>query len=261
MELGLKNKVALVTGASKGIGKAVAMELAREGCRVVISARGEEELNEAAEEIRQVESSAEVLSVATDVTDPSEVERLVDEATGRFGTVHVLVNNAGGVGRRVPFHELSNDEWFEILDLNLISAVRLTRAVLPYMREQGWGRIINIGSESGAQPDTVKPHYNASKAALVNLTKGLSKTYGEEGILVNVVSPATTLTPAVESIISEEAESEAAFVNENRPNIVAGRLGRPEEVAAVIAFLASERASFVTGSNYRVDSGSVVGTN
>lgn len=261
MELGLKNKVALVTGASKGIGKAVAMELAREGCRVVISARGEEELNEAAEEIRQVESSAEVLSVATDVTDPSEVERLVDEATGRFGTVHVLVNNAGGVGRRVPFHELSNDEWFEILDLNLISAVRLTRAVLPYMREQGWGRIINIGSESGAQPDTVKPHYNASKAALVNLTKGLSKAYGEEGILVNVVSPATTLTPAVESIISEEAESETAFVNENRPNIVAGRLGRPEEVAAVIAFLASERASFVTGSNYRVDSGSVVGTN
>lgn len=261
MELGLKNKVALVTGASKGIGKAVAMELAREGCRVVISARGEEELNEAAEEIRQVESSAEVLSVATDVTDPSEVEKLVDEATGRFGTVNVLVNNAGGIGRRVPFHELSDDEWFEILNLNLISAVRLTRAVLPYMREQGWGRIINIGSESGAQPDTVKPHYNASKAALVNLTKGLSKAYGEEGILVNVVSPATTLTPAVESIISEEAESEAAFVNENRPNIVAGRLGRPEEVAAVIAFLASERASFVTGSNYRVDSGSVVGTN
>lgn len=261
MELGLKNKVALVTGASKGIGKAVAMELAREGCRVVISARGEEELNEAAEEIRQVESSAEVLSVATDVTDPSEVERLVDEATGRFGTVNVLVNNAGGIGRRVPFHELSDDEWFEILNLNLISAVRLTRAVLPYMREQGWGRIINIGSESGAQPDTVKPHYNASKAALVNLTKGLSKAYGEEGILVNVVSPATTLTPAVESIISEEAESETAFVNENRPNIVAGRLGRPEEVAAVIAFLASERASFVTGSNYRVDSGSVVGTN
>lgn len=261
MELGLKNKVALVTGASKGIGKAVAMELAREGCRVVISARGEEELNEAAEEIRQVESSAEVLSVATDVTDPSEVEKLVDEATGRFGTVNVLVNNAGGIGRRVPFHELSDDEWFEILNLNLISAVRLTRAVLPYMREQGWGRIINIGSESGAQPDTVKPHYNASKAALVNLTKGLSKAYGEEGILVNVVSPATTLTPAVESIISEEAESETAFVNENRPNIVAGRLGRPEEVAAVIAFLASERASFVTGSNYRVDSGSVVGTN
>ena len=257
MDLGLRGKVALVTGASKGIGKAVAMEFAREGCRVVISARGEEELEKTAEEIRQIEDSPEVLALAADVTDASSVGRLVEEAAGYFGTVEVLVNNAGGVGRRVPFHELSDDEWFEILDLNLISAARVTRAVLPYMREQGWGRIINIGSESGHQPDAVKPHYNASKAALVNLTKGLSKAYGKEGILVNIVSPATTITPAVEKIISEEAESEEAFVRENRPNIVAGRLGRAEEVAAVIAFLASERASFVAGSNYRVDSGSV----
>lgn len=257
MDLGLGGKVALVTGASKGIGKATAMEFAREGCRLVISARGEEGLEEAAEEIRQAEDSAEVLAVAADVTDSKDVEDLVGEATERFGTVHVLVNNAGGVGRRVPFHEISDDEWFEILDLNLISAARVTRAVLPYMREQGWGRIINIGSESGHQPDAVKPHYNASKAALVNLTKGLSKAYGKEGILVNIVSPATTITPAVEKIIAEEAESEEAFVEENRPNIVVGRLGRTEEVAAVIAFLASERASFVAGSNYRVDSGSV----
>lgn len=261
MDLGLRGKVALVTGASKGIGKASAIELAREGCRVVISARGKEELEKTAQEIRQIEGAAEVLAIAADVTDNSEVEGLVREAVEHFGTIHVLVNNAGGVGRRVPFHELTDDEWFGILDLNLISAARLTRAVLPYMREQGWGRIINLGSESGAQPDTVKPHYNASKAALVNFTKGLSKTYGKEGIMVNIVSPATTITPAVEDIISEEAESEAAFVRDNRPNIVAGRLGLPEEVAAVIAFLASERASFVTGSNYRVDSGSVVGTN
>ena len=257
MELGLKGKVALVTGASKGIGKAAALELAREGCRLVVSARGEEELQVAAEEIRGTEGSPEVLAVAADVTNASDVGRLVQEAADHFGTVDVLVNNAGGVGRRVPFHELSDDEWFEILDLNLVSAARVTRTVLPYMREQGWGRIINVGSESGHQPDAVKPHYNASKAALVNLTKGLSKAYGKEGILFNIVSPATTLTPAVEKIIAEEAGSEAAFVSENRPNILAGRLGRSEEVAAVIAFLASERASFVAGSNYRVDSGSV----
>jgi NAD(P)-dependent dehydrogenase (short-subunit alcohol dehydrogenase family) len=265
MDLGLGGKVAVVTGSSKGIGKAVAVELAREGCRVVFSARGEKDLERVVEDVRRIGGTGDVLAVAADVTDASEVERLVGETVSRFGTVDILVNNAGGIGRRMPFHELSDEEWFEVLDLNLVSAVRLTRAVLPYMREQRWGRIINIASEAGSQPDVLKPHYNASKAALINLTKSLSKAYGEYGILVNAVSPATTLTPAVEGLIAEEAErksiapeeGEAAFVRDNKPNIVAGRLGRPEETAWVVAFLASERASFITGANYRVDSGSV----
>jgi 3-oxoacyl-[acyl-carrier protein] reductase len=264
VELGLEDKVAVVTGSSKGIGKAIAVALAREGCQVVLAARAEKDLEEAAEDVRRTGRGGAVLALAADVTNADEVERLIDETVARFGTVDVLVNNAGGTGRRSPFHELSDEEWFEVLDLNLISAVRLTRAVLPHMRRQRWGRIINVASESGTQPSVLKPHYNASKAALINLTKSLSKTYGEYGILVNAVSPATTITPSVEDLIADEAkrtnilnEKEAVFVRENKPDIVVGRLGRPEETAWVVAFLASERASFITGANYRVDGGSV----
>lgn len=263
MDLGLKGKVALVTGSSVGIGRSIALALGREGCQVVINGRHAKELDATAAELRG--AHAAVHAVVADVIEPEGAQRAVDETVGRFGAIHILVNNVGGIGRFASFAELSDDEWLDVFGRNVLSAVRTTRAALPHMQKQKWGRIINISSESGIQPDALMPHYNASKSALNSLTKSLSKAYGKDGILVNTVSPALIRTPAVEEMFARDAqakgitvdESEKAFLREFRPNILLGRAGRSEEVAGIVVFLASEQASFITGSNYRVDGGSV----
>ena len=263
MQLGLEKKVAVVTGGSKGIGKAAAVALAGEGCRVAISARGEKKLQRTAEEIRQ--AGGEVLPLAGDMTSVRDIEKFVNSVVERWQTVHILVNNVGSVGNAGSFEEVSDEDWMNLFELNVLSAIRLIRLVLPYMKEQQWGRIINISSESGIQPDPFMPHYNVTKAALINLTKSLSKAYGQDKILVNTVSPAFIRTPLVESMMVEEGKKQGVsteevfqqFLAQNRPHIVLKRPGLSEEVAAAVVFLASERASFVTGSNYRVDGGSV----
>ena len=263
MKLGLKEKVVLVTGASKGIGKAIAVAFAAEGSRVVLNARNQQELEQAVQEIRQ--SGGYALALAADVMSTSEVQRLAQQTVERFGTVHVLVNNAGGAGGLTSFEELSDEDWINVFNLNVLSAVRMTRALLPFMKQQKWGRIINIASESGIQPDPFMPHYNAAKAAVINLTKSLSKAYAGDGILVNTVSPAFIKTPLVEQLLAAQAQeqgvtpqkAEQAFLRQNRPHIELGRPGTPEEVASAVVFLASEAASFITGANLRVDGGSV----
>jgi 3-oxoacyl-[acyl-carrier protein] reductase len=264
MELGLKNKIVLVTGASKGIGRAIAEAFAAEGAKVAIAARNAEEVKRIALEIRQ-KFGADTLGIAADVMLSQDIARMVDETSKHFGSVHVLVNNAGGVGAFAPFDQLTDEDWLEILNFNVLSAVRAVRAVLPHMRKQKWGRIINISSESGTQPDAFMPHYNASKAALNNLTKSLSKAYAQDGILVNTVSPAFIMTPLVSDMLGKMAREQQVsseevtkqFLAANRPHIELKRPGESEEVAAAVVFLASEQASFITGTNLRVDGGSV----
>jgi 3-oxoacyl-[acyl-carrier protein] reductase len=263
MELGLKGKVAVVTGSSKGIGRSIAEALAREGVQMVINSRNAKELEATASEMRN--EGAMVHAVASDVTNAEGAKRPVEEAVSRFGTIHILVNNAGGAGRFASFEDLTDEEWLDVYTLNVLSAVRATRAALPHMQKQKWGRVINISSESGVQPDPIMPHYNASKSALNSLTKSLSKAYGKDGILVNTVSPAFIRTPLLDGLLAQEAktrgitidEAEKALLREFRPNILLGRAGKPDETAGVCVFLASEQASFITGSNYRVDGGSV----
>jgi 3-oxoacyl-[acyl-carrier protein] reductase len=263
MELGLKGKVAVVTGSSKGIGRSIAEALAREGVQVVINSRNAKELEATAAEIRG--TGGTVYAIASDVTDAEGARRPVDEAVRHFGAIHILVNNAGGVGRFASFDELTDQEWLDAFIVNVLSAVRATRAALPHMQKQKWGRIINISSESGVQPDAMMPQYNASKSALNSLTKSLSKAYGKDGILVNTVSPAFIRTPLLDGMLAQQAkargvtmyEAERALLREFRPNIVLSRAGKSDETAGICVFLASEQASFITGSNYRVDGGSV----
>lgn len=265
MDLGITNRAAIVTGSSKGIGRATAERLAAEGANVVTNARAEGRAEEVAAAIRDDGGTA--IAVGADITDPADAARLVEETVDEFGTVDILVNNAGTVGSEKTFHEIPMEEWEEVYDLNLFGTVRVTKEALPYMREQEWGRIVMVASEAGTQPDDYKSHYDSSKAAVINLTKNLAKTYSAEGVLVNAVSPATSLTPLVEDLFEERAAEEdksveqvqREFVENEKPGVVKGlgRLGEPEESADVIAFLASERASYVTGANYRVDGGSV----
>jgi len=263
MYLGLYDRVALVTGSSQGIGSAVAAALAEEGCRVVITSRNEERLRETADSIRR--TGGRVHAITGDATRADDIERVVNETASHYGYLHILVNNVGGIGSFAPFHRLTDEDWENVLQLNLMSAVRFSRAALPHMQSQKWGRIINIASESGIQPDAEMPHYNSAKGALLVLTKSLSKAYAADNILVNSVSPAFIRTPLVMSIMEEDAkhhditvkEAIDAFLRQKRPHIELKRPGEEKEVAAVVAFLASEAASFVTGANYRVDGGSV----
>lgn len=262
MELGLKDRAALVTGGSQGIGLAVAEQLAKEGARVMICGRDEDRLGAA---IARLSTWGTVASVPADVRNRRDVERAVAATVERFGAIDVLVNNAGGVTNFGGFDQLSDDDWLEAFELNLMSTVHAVRVALPYMRKRGWGRVVNVASESAMQPDAFFPHYASQKAALLSLTKSLSKSLAGTGVLVNAVSPAFVKTPILEDMLAEIAEQEGVTVDEaesrflrnERPNITVGRAGRPDEVARIVAVLCSEAASFVNGTNVRVDAGSV----
>jgi 3-oxoacyl-[acyl-carrier protein] reductase len=263
MKLNVENKVALITGASRGIGKAIAHSLAMSGSQVIITSRGENDLVNTAKDIES--KGGKVLAISADVTKNDEIENLIKMITKKFNSIDILVNNAGGVHDFLPFETLKDNDWLEMFELNFFSAVRITRAVIPFMQKNKNGRIINISSESGTQPDAFIPHYNAAKAALNNFTKSLSKTYGKDGILVNAVSPAFIMTSQISGILEDKANKNNSskekiireFMKEHRPNILQQRPGQPEEVAAAVLFLASDQASFITGTNLRVDGGSV----
>jgi 3-oxoacyl-[acyl-carrier protein] reductase len=257
MDLGIKGKVALVAASSRGLGKATAMELAREGARVAITARGEETLNETAEEIREA-TGGEVLAVRADVSVKKDIENLFKQVEDELGQVDILVNNAGGPPPG-EFTDMSDDDWLMAVNLNLMSSIRMTRLALPGMRKRQWGRVVNITSISVKQPISNIILSNTARAGVVAMAKTLSGQVANEGITVNNVCPGTILTDRVRSLTESRAESENKSIEEVREDQVAdipmGRLGRPEELAALITFLASERASYITGTTIQVDGG------
>jgi 3-oxoacyl-[acyl-carrier protein] reductase len=248
VQLDLHDRVAVVTGSSRGIGRAIAIGLAAEGARVTICARGREALDEAAAAVRAAGGS--VVAVEADVTSAEGVARVLDETRRAHGPVDILVNNVGG-SRGSPTWEASDEDWSTVLDLNLLPAVRATRAVIPEMVERKRGSIIFIssiyGRESGG-PVT----YNAAKAAELATAKQLAKQLAPQGVRVNSVAPGSILFPggSWQRRIDADPETLRRFVETEMP---LGRFGTPEEVANVVVFLASDRASLVTGTCLNVD--------
>lgn len=252
MNLGLNDKVAVVTGASRGIGKGIALALAAEGCHIATCARGEEALREAAAEISN--HGVDVFTLPLDITEPDAPQRLVDKAAKQLGRVDILVNNVGG-NRRKPFVETTDEDWDAILDLNFKSHVRASRAAIPHMRDVGGGAILFIssifGREAGGPGLSI---YNTTKSALISVAKIMALELAGEGIRVNSLAPGSIRFPggSWDRRVNADPEAMKVFVEENLP---VGRFGTVEEVANVAAFLVSERASLVTGACLNVDGG------
>jgi|RhiMetdeSRZDD1v2_1073273.scaffolds.fasta_scaffold30371_4 3-oxoacyl-[acyl-carrier protein] reductase len=254
MDLGLRGKAALVTGGSRGIGRAIAVELAREGCRVCVCARGQAALEEVAAELRR--QAVEAVSVVADVTTDDGIRRVVETALSVFGRVDILVNNVGG-STGTSFLDTGAEEWQRAIDLNLMPAVRASRLVVPGMRERGGGAIVNIASIYGREwggAYTRRPTYIAAKAAEIGMSKALAMELAPYGIRVNCVAPGSILFPdgGWERRMREDPEGIAAFLKADMP---LGRFGRSEEVARVVAFLVSDAASLVLGVCLNVDGG------
>lgn len=264
MELGVKGKVAVITGGDSGIGRATAKLLADEGVKVALIDKTTAQLQGTVDEVSAI---GEALAVRADLRSLADVEAAREEILSRFGQVDILVNCAGITGATGDFLEIDDDDWQQALDINLMGAVRMCRTFIPAMREAGWGRVVLVASEDAVQPYIDEMPYCASKAGVLNFAKNLSKAYAQDGVLVNSVAPAFIATPMTDAMMEQRAEKMgttvdqaiATFLDQERPHLELKRRGKAEEVAAVIAFLCSQQSSFVVGANYRVDGGSVAG--
>ena len=257
MDLGLRERVCVVTGSTEGIGRETARLLAEEGARVVVTGRRRERVDAVKAEV------GAALGVACDLADAEAPARLVERATAEVGPVDVLVNNAGIAYQR-SFEEVSDAQWNEMWQLNVMSYVRAIRAVLPGMRERAGGVIVNVSSTAGKRPSTSMPDYSVTKAAVLSLSRLVADLYAADGIRCNAVTPGPTATDAwlgeggladQQARRSGKARDEVLdAVGKGRP---LGRLAEPEEIAAVIAFLCSDRAAYVTGAAWSADGGTV----
>jgi len=257
MDTGLKNRVALVAASSQGIGRATAEAFAAEGCRVAMCARNQESLNAAAEKIRG-QYRTEVLTEALDVTDAHAVRDFVSAVVQKFGSADICVTNAGGPPAK-GFLATTIEEWKRAVDLNFMSTVYFAHQVIPHMQKKKWGRIITLTSVSTKQPVTDLVYSNAVRAAVVGLVKSLANEFGKDGILVNNVGPGYTATDR----LKELAKARSTALGKTEREMFEGwaadaplkRLGEPREVADAIVWLASERASYITGQTILVDGG------
>lgn len=261
MELGIRDRVALITGAAGGIGLATAKLLAEEGVKLVLSDLDQHTLDE-----KTAKLPAQTLRLAADVTRQPDIDALVHQAQQQFGHIDIVIHTAGVTGAKGDPLALSDDDYLHAWQIDFMSAVRVARATIPAMRERQWGRFVCITSENTVQPYWEEAVYNTAKAGLAAFIKGLSYQEAKHGVLCNTVAPAYIQTAMTDGMMKQRAEElgvsfdEAvkSFLAEERPGIVQQRRGQVDEVAPAIALLVSERASFINGANLRVDGGSVV---
>lgn len=256
MDLGIGGKVALVAASSRGLGRAVAEELGKEGARLMLCARGEASLQAAHEELEA--AGAEVHSLAADLGEDGGVDRVVAAATERFGGVEILVTNTGGPPAG-PFESHGDGAWEQAIQQNLTSVIRLTRAVLPGMRERGWGRIVNVTSIAVKQPVDGLILSNSVRAAVTGFARTLANEVAAAGITVNNVMPGYTRTERLEQLAetlgAASGRGAQGALDDWSSQIPMARVGEPAEFAAMVAFLCSDRASYITGTSIPVDGG------
>ena len=257
MDLGIAGRVAIVTGASRGIGRAVAERLCREGASVALCARNRESLGEAQRALEAF-GGGKVLTVEADLTEPAAAGRVVEAAAAAWGRIDILVNNAGAA-RGIPFDELTEELWLENLKLKLFGYLRMARQVLPHLRRNGWGRIVNVAGLAGLQPTPMSMPIGLNNAGILNVMKALADGEAANNILVTTVCPGPILTERQTQLLRDVSQRKGisfeAAQGEATSAIPLRRMGRPEEVADAVAFLASERASYITGSVVLLDGG------
>jgi 3-oxoacyl-[acyl-carrier protein] reductase len=258
MDFGLTGKIALVTAASKGLGRASALALAREGARIALAARNREALQQTAQEIRQVSGQA-VLALPTDLRQPAEIASLVQQTIATFGGIDILINNAGGPPTGT-FETLADDQWEDAFHLTLLSVVRLIRAVLPSMKQRPGGRIIQIVSSSVKQPIDGLVLSNAIRPGVIGLAKTLSRELAPYQITVNNVCPGRMLTDRLLQLTTVReklalGQSEEEALRDLTRDIPLQRIGQPEELGALVAFLSSQQAGYITGTTIQIDGG------
>ncbi len=262
MNTGLHGKVAMITGASRGIGKAIAFGLANEGARLVLCARNEEQLVKIEEEIKDL-FHTEVISVKANMTKFNDIKRVVAKAIQKFKSINILVNNAGGAHIGGLFDMTDSDIEYHI-HLKLIGYIRAAKSVIPYMQQQGGGRIINIIGTAGKEPNFTMMLPGITNGALLNFTKSLASELAKFKITVNSVNPGTTLTPLTDETLGKIAalntETSEETYNKLALSNPLGRLANPEDIASTVVFLASEAASFISGISINVDGGMIRGS-
>lgn len=273
--MGLAGRAAIVTGASRGIGRAVAAALVAEGAKVLLVARSAEALDEIAADLDEAakgpggtasaggrSDTPVAVAHAADLTDPSAAEAVVERCRAVLGSVDILVNNAGEA-RPIRMDRLTDEDWREGFELTFFAAERMARACVPVMRDAGWGRVVHIASVHGREPDPAFAPYSAAKAALLNLSTSLSRAFAGDGVRSSCVVPGVTLTELVAENAAATAERRGSSVEEvmarhlDQVRVPAGRFGTVDEVAAAVVFLCSDRASWTTGATLEVDGGTL----